>query len=616
LNGKFAARKASKCLFPSLSFAMHLNASNRLAAALCFASIAGAQTTSSRLDTVTVVASRAKPGDASRSVEVITRADIDHSTARTIADLLSERIGIDVNGRSAAQADISLRGSTSEQTLILVDGVRVSDLQSSHYALDLAIPLNAIARVEILRGGASALYGPDAVGGVINIVTRGDTRSLEAHTRGGAFGTFGGGLAAGTAHGTNALSGALEYEKSDGYRAGTDYRIGQARITARTSLGDGILESHIGGGLRDFGANAFYGPYNSTERTGSITADSRWTAKADDWTLSVTGSTRRHTDRFTLIRDKPSVYENLHTSWQSTGEFVARRDFFPFTLATGADFSNAQLTSARLGSRAEWRGAAFAELSGGDETHRMVVAGLRADRSDVYGGFVSPSLALSFPLGNDVRVRASGSRGFRAPTWTERYYVDPTSKGNANLIPEQFWSGDVGARVGHRGGVMFDISAYARNASNLIDWVRPSGASTAIPWQAANIGDARYRGIEASLAFPEWNGITPAINASGLDFSDSQGKGLAGKYALRPLTRKLGASASYAFSESVRTTVELMDARRANEADYLTGNARFEYRAGRATVTLDITNLSNASWIDASGVGVAGRAVYAGVAWR
>lgn len=594
---------------------MQLASSTRLAlAALYFASSAGAQV--ARLDTITVVASRATAGAASRAVDLITRDDIAHSTARNVAELLSERIGVDVFGRSAAQADISLRGSTSEQTLILVDGVRVSDLQSSHYALDLAIPLTAIARVEILRGGASALYGPDAVGGVINIVTRGDTRSLEAHTRGGAFGTLGGGIGAGTASGTNALSGSLEYEKSDGYRPGTDYRIATARITGRTTLGDGVLESHIGGGLRDFGANAFYGPYNSTERTGSITADSRWSATADKWTLSVTGSTRRHTDRFTLIRDNPKVYENLHTSWQSTGEFVAHRDFFPFALATGADFSNAQLTSARLGSRAEWRGAAFAELSGGDEAHRMIVLGLRADRSDVYGGFVSPSLALSLPLMDGVRLRASGSRGFRAPTWTERYYVDPTSKGNPNLVPEQFWSGEVGARVGPAGGLVLDVSAFARNASNLIDWVRPAGASSAILWQATNLGDARYRGVEASLAFPAWNGITPALHASGLDFNDSQGKGLSGKYALRPLTRKLGASAGYAISESVRTTVELMNARRANEADYYTGNARVEYRAGRTTLTLDITNLTNASWIDASGVGVAGRAVYIGAAWR
>ena len=596
---------------------MHSRHPFRLAAAaLLFASIAHAQSSASRLDTVTVVASRARPGNASRAVEVITRDDITHSTARNIAELLSQRIGVDVYGRSAAQADISLRGSTSEQTLILVDGVRVSDAQSSHYALDLAIPLDAIARVEILRGGASALYGPDAVGGVINIVTRRGAAALEARTRGGAFGTLGGGVSAGTGNSAQSLNAALEYEKSDGYRAGTDYRIGQARITARTPLGAGILESHIGGGLRDFGANAFYGPYNSTERTGSVTADSRFTAPAGDWALSVTGSTRRHTDRFTLIRDNPKVYENLHTSWQSAGEFVARREFSPFTLATGADVFNAQLTSARLGSRAEWRGAAFAELSGGDEQHRMIVLGLRADRSDVYGGFVSPSLSLSSPIGGAVRVRASGSRGFRAPTWTERYYVDPTSKGNADLAPEQFWSGEVGARVGHNGGVVLDLSAYARNASNLIDWVKPLGTNTGIPWQATNVGDARYRGVEASLTLPEWRDITPAIHASGLDFSDSQGRGLAGKYALRPITRKIGASASYAIVESLRATVEMMDARRANETGYLTGNARFEWRAGRTSLTLDVTNLSNASWIDASGVGVAGRAVYLGASWR
>src|SRR5665213_2247912 len=156
-----------------------------------------AQGTGASLDTVAVVASRTGSGEATRAVDVITRDDIARSTAHDVAELLSERMGVDVYGRSAAQADISLRGSTAEQTLVLVDGVRVSDVQSSHYALDLAVPLNAIERVEILRGAGSAMYGPDGIGGVINIVTRRDARGADAAVRGGAFGTIGGNATAG-----------------------------------------------------------------------------------------------------------------------------------------------------------------------------------------------------------------------------------------------------------------------------------------------------------------------------------------------------------------------------------------------------------------------------------
>jgi vitamin B12 transporter len=580
--------------------------------------VAGAtgQGTVRPLDTITVVASRTHPGDAARAVELITREDIARSTARNVAELLAERLGVDVYSRSAAQADISLRGSTAEQTLVLVDGVRVSDAQSSHYALDLAVPLGAIERVEILRGGGSALYGPDAVGGVINIVTRRGANETEIRTRGGAFGTAGASVSGGAKGGTFAVNGTTEYEKSDGYRAGTDYRIGQARVTLSGPVGVGQLESHVGVGVRDFGANDFYGPYNSTERTGTITADTRWTVPLGDWILATTASARRHTDRFTLIRDNPSIYENLHTSWQSTGELVARTTVAAASLAVGADAENAQLTSNNLGSHAEWRDAIFTEVSIGSVASPTLNVGVRADQSNIYGGFLSPSLAVAIPVADGVRVHASASRGFRAPTWTELYYVDPTSQGNANLLPEQFWSGDIGARIGRAGGLTLDLGAFARNAQNLIDWVKPAAAPATTPWVATNIGDARYRGVEASLAMPSWHGVESSFSTTGLSFTDEQGNGLTGKYALRPITQQIVARASYSFLEPLRATVELMNARRATEDGYVTGNVRLEWRQKRLRVTLDLNNLTNAGWLDASGVDVAGRALYLGLEWH
>ena len=591
----------------------------RTTVAVCYlaaTATAAAQGAANPLDTVTVVASRTRLGDAARAVDVITREDITRSTARNVAELLSQRMGVDVYGRSAAQADISLRGSTAEQTLVLVDGIRVSDAQSSHYALDLAVPLRAIERVEILRGGGSALYGTDAVGGVINIITRRGAAETDVRTRAGAFGTAGGAASGSTQHGTFAVTGATEYEKSDGYRAGTDYRIGQARATLSGPVGIGQIESHLGVGVRDFGANEFYGPYNSTERTGTITGDVRWTAPLGDWVLSTTASTRRHTDRFTLIRDNPAIYENLHTSWQSTGELVARTTAGSVSLAVGTDAVNAQLTSERLGSHAEWRDAAFMEASVGTSMSPTANLGVRGDQSSIYGGFLSPSLAVAIPVVDGLRLRASTSRGFRAPTWTERYYADPTSQGNPNLLPEQFWSGDFGARIGRAGAVTVDVGVFARNAQNLIDWVKPAAAGAGTPWVATNIGDAHYRGIETSLAFPSWRGIESSLTATGLTFDDVQGAGLNGKYALRPVTRQLTARASYAPWASVRATVEVMDARRATEDGYATGNVRLEWSHRRVGVTLNVNNLTNATWLDASGVGVAGRALYVGAEWH
>jgi len=133
---------------------------------------------------------------------------------------------------------------------------------------------------------------------------------------------------------------------------------------------------------------------------------------------------------------------------------------------------------------------------------------------------------------------------------------------------------------------------------------------------ATNIGDAHYRGIETSLAFPSWRGIESSLTATGLTFDDVQGAGLNGKYALRPVTRQVTARASHALWPSLRATGEVMDARRATEDGYVTGNVRMEWSHRRVGVTLDVNNLTNATWLDASGVGVAGRALYVGAEWR
>ena len=139
-----------------------------LLGAAALARPAVAQRAPQQVDTVHVVA-RTDPTvvSATRSFEVITRDDLARHAARSLADVLGLALGADAQDRSPAQADIGLRGSTFNQVVVLVDGVRVSDVQSGHYALDLAVPVAMIERVELLRGTGSAMYGSDAIGGVI-----------------------------------------------------------------------------------------------------------------------------------------------------------------------------------------------------------------------------------------------------------------------------------------------------------------------------------------------------------------------------------------------------------------------------------------------------------------
>ena len=160
------------------------------------------------------------------------------------------------------------------------------------------------------------------------------------------------------------------------------------------------------------------------------------------------------------------------------------------------------------------------------------------------------------------------------------------------------------------------MTGFARNASNTIDWVKAANAPAGTKWVATNVGDAEYRGVEATLTLPSTSRWSGSLSGATLSFDGSSGAGLIGKYALRPITRRATAQLSYAPTTSIRATAALVGARRATEDGYLTGNARLEWRQSQFGITLDATNLAGAEWIDASGKIVAGRALYVGVNWQ
>ena len=144
------------------------------------------------MDTLYVQAvSRTNPNlpASTRSIQLLTAEEISSLPVRTISEALEWATGVEVLSRSPAQSDLSIRGASFEQVVVLVNGVRMSDPQTGHFDLDLVVPLESVERVEVLRGAASALYGSDAMGGVVNIVTRAGKQPLAGSVQGGSWGT-------------------------------------------------------------------------------------------------------------------------------------------------------------------------------------------------------------------------------------------------------------------------------------------------------------------------------------------------------------------------------------------------------------------------------------------
>jgi vitamin B12 transporter len=570
------------------------------------------------LDTLRVdVGSRLVAGAAAvtRSVDVLDRAALEALPARSVAEVLARALGVDVQARSAAQADLSIRGSGFEQVLVMVDGVPINDDQTGHFHLDHAVPLEAIERIEVLRGPASALYGSAAVGGVVNIVTRRARPEIVGRTQVGSFGSRA--LAvegAGSAGGIQARVGA-EHDRSDGHRDGTDHRITKARLALDAPVAGGALRGDVAYAARDFGADGFYAPFNSREETRTLTAALAWRPAPGVLTAEPRVSFRSHDDDFILRRDDPSFYRNLHTNRQVAGELVARWAPSPrLRAAAGADLARSELDSRTLGNRREHRGALFLELAAGSADATIVAGGARFDHHSSFGSFVSPSLGAGWRASSALRLRAAAAMGFRAPTWTERYYRDPANIASPDLDPETFRTGEVGAELGV-GRVRIDVAAFMRSASDLIDWAKPAGSPDSVPWRTLNVERATFRGLETSLR-STIAAVTLTARASVLSVSAAAADGMTSKYALRPLTRAASLEAAAPLAAGLSGAARASHQRRDHGDAWQLVDVRLARAFGGVHVFADVTNLTDERYTDIIDRPAPGRAFSLGVRVR
>ncbi len=569
------------------------------------------------LDTIRVrVASRvsSRLPVLTRSVQALDRVAIEALPARTVADALGWATGVDVAARSPAQSDLSVRGGSFEQVVVLVDGVRVSDPQTGHFDLDLAVPLDRVHRIEVLRGPASALYGADAMGGVVNVVTR-DDGGWRARVEGGAWGTARVSLSGGFQHDDGlGLHAGGELSRSDGHRPGTDHDMALGQLGLRHPLAGGVLSAALGVARRDFGAKDFYAPFPSYERTRTYTSGVRWTSGPAPARLELGASYRRHDDDFTLVRDDPSIYRNRHTSSQAGADVLFRAAVVgDLAVAAGAELFGDALASESLGDRSELRGAVFGEAVVGRGGPGVLSLGLRQDWHERFGSVLSPSLSASYRLG-PTRLRGALGRSYRAPTWTERYYRDPANVGRADLAPERAWSAEAGADVRLGGTVRFAATAFVRRAEGLIDWARDVAAPDTVPWQTRNVETAVFHGAEADV-----EGAGPlqtrwSLGAMVLSVDAREAAGFVSKYALRPLEERVTVDVRRAFGKRARLGIRALRARRADEVEpHHLLDLRAAVAVAGAWLYLDATNLLDAHYPDVTGALAPGRAVFVGV---
>jgi vitamin B12 transporter len=557
------------------------------------------------LDTIPVIGSRASDGLPlrSRSVEILDRETLQALPASHLADALRFVTGLELGQRSPAQSDLSIRGAGFENVLVLVDGVRMSDPQTGHFDLNLTLPLDAVERIEVLRGPASALYGGDAVGGVVHIVTRSHP-DWTLGVEGGSFGTLRGSITGGTElPGSGVLRVSAEEGRSDGHREGTDWSHRLLDAGVHFPLGGGRIHFDQGYATRDFGAEGFYSPHPSFEHTRTTTTTLRWHGPGG---IEPRISRRSHDDDFILLRDDPAVYRNQHTSTQYSGDLVVRRTLTPeIGIAVGGEIQENRLESNLLGSRSERRYALFGEAAWEVESAGLTL-GLRHDGHEVWERALSPSLSGFVDLSPAVRLRAGWGRAFRGPSWTERYYVDPNHEARAELDPERSSSVE-GAVVVRARRASLSLGVFRRTSDDLIDWARPAGTEEI--WETRNVARATFDGLEMEGSW----GSAVRLSASLLSIDATAGEGLESKYALRPLVEDLRLRLRHDAGAGVGVGVTLMHGRRPGESGFREVDFRVDHRRG---IHLELRNLLGSDHLDLTGHPVAGRAVVVGYTVR
>lgn len=410
---------------------------------------------------------------------------------------LDPEIDLQQRAPNGVQADLTIDGSTFAETLVLLNGLRLNDAQTAHHNMDIPIPLEAISRIEVLHGAGSTLYGSDAMGGAVNFITD-PASSTELRIRAG-----GGNQGFNQEHVFASLlvrnwseTIAADRDVSSGFIPDRDYSSSSASSETRFKSSLGQTDFVFAGSDRPFGADQFYGNFPSWERT------KNWFASGEqdlgERTTAAFGY-RRHTDEFVLIRDHPSIYENNHidTSWQAA---LRRHDRLSdaATLSYGGEGQGDSITSNNLGDHARNREAVYANLDFRTLRRFSLSAGAREEFFSGGTSVFAPAIAAGFWPRQDLKLRASVSRGFRLPTYTDLYYSDPTTVGNPALKPESTWNIGVGTDWDPTKRISAGLTFFRRWDSNLIDYIQTTPGSL---YQATNITSLHFTGVEAHSTF-------------------------------------------------------------------------------------------------------------------
>ena len=557
------------------------------------------------LDSITITSARIELPfkENSRTITVISSKDILESPATNLAELLQQEAGIDVRrqGINGMQSDLYIRGGSFDQTLLLVDGIKVEDPQTGHHTLNMALPLEVIERVEIIKGPAARVFGQNAFTGAINIVTKSNTDrinsvgyKLGSYKQQQVSGTLGAQL------GGSSVIGHASVNTSDGYRYNTDFENQNYFIKGRFNTNANPVEMIGYFAERKFGANQFYvvdAPDQYEETQSSLVGLS---TRFETEKLKITPRAywKRNQDMYLYIRESPEVYRNLHISNKVGMQVNASYSSSAGISGFGIDVAKVFMASTNLGERDRLMANLFVE-------HRFSVAnnslditpGISVNYFSDFKFHAFPGVDVGYTINDKLKAYANIGYTYRVPTYTDLYYVGASDLGNENLSPEKALSEEIGLKYF---GINFNayVAIFNRSSDNLIDYTRENEDDK---WEATNLKSLNSTGAELNLSSHFKSGLYPQNISLGYTYLDenlNDVKAAYSKYVINSLTHHFTATVRSQFMKNVSQSIIYKFAERSSGTSYSVVDVQATLAVSDLELSIIGNNIFNAEYIE------------------
>ena len=558
-----------------------------------------------------------------RTIKIITSKEIANSPATNVAELLQQTIGIDIRRRgvSGVQGDLYIRGGGFDQTLLLIDGMKMDDAQTGHHTLNMILPLYLIERIEIIRGPAARIFGQNAFNGAINIITKevkGEKRTANIDFRELSFGSYG--------QKNFALTSSIISEKiksifsfsinkSDGYRHNTDFSnanyFNKTSFKTKSSPID-LISSFS---QRKFGANGFYASPSATEQyeeTQASLLGISTVIQSENLIIKPRIYWKRGQDMYIYIRDNPSVYRNLHKtnkiSAELSGSYISDLGVTGF----GLDLSTVNITSNNLGEHKRNTANAFI-----DHTFELFNGNLSISPGIAVSYFSDlsfhsfPGIDLGYYLSSNFKLYSNIGKTYRIPTYTDLYYSDRTTIGNENLNPEQATSTELGIKF-NDSQFNFSASLFSRKSKNIIDYVKENENDV---WEAVNIRSLNTKGFELDLSYDFSK--SSSSSSFGLGYSNLNDDSYVSninysKYSLNSIKNHFISNLNLTYFKKIIHSTIFKYVKRSDGSNYSVLDSKISFRS----FFVNVNNILDAVYSETNLVPMPGKNVLLGFSYR